>query len=403
MSYTAEDVLEYVAEEDVKFIRLAFLDVNGIHRNLSILPAELKKAFNFGIPIDATAIDVFHKVTGSDLLLHPDPSTLSVLPWRPEHGRVVRMYCSLTYPDGRPFECDTRSLLKKAVNDAKACGLEFIFGSEMEFYLFKLDDEGNKTFVPYDNASYLDIAPEDKGENIRREICLTLEQMDIIPLSSHHEIGPGQHAINFIHGDPITAADNAVTFKNVVETVAGRNGLWASFAPKPLKDKAGSAFRVIMSARDSKGEFPAEPIIGGLLDKIPEMMAFLNPIDDSYRRLGTSRAPLYISWSKDNRSQLIRFQNTDIANPKIILRSPDPQANPYITFALMIYAALDGLKNNTKPMDPVSFDLQDATSQEVSSLTKLPETISIAKNIMKNSFFIKDIVPEEIIRLYLEK
>ena len=197
MKYSSQEVMQYVNEEDVKFIRLAFCDIYGKQKNISIMPGELGRAFEYGIALDASAIGGFGDETHSDLLLHPDPSTLSVLPWRPEHGRVVRMFCDITYPDGTAFECDTRSLLKKAISDAKQAGIDFAFGAEMEFYLFKLDENGEQTKIPYDDAGYMDIAPEDRGENVRREICLTLEQMDIRPESSHHEEGPGQNEIDF--------------------------------------------------------------------------------------------------------------------------------------------------------------------------------------------------------------
>ena len=191
--YSENEVIEFVKEEDVKFIKLAFCDVFGKQKNVSITDNELERAFKFGVAIDASAIKGFGDEARSDLFLHPDPSTLSILPWRPEHGRVVRMFCDITYPDGSPFECDSRLILKNAVNAAEKSGLTFSFGSELEFYLFKLDEKGNKTEELYDNAGYMDVAPEDKGENIRREICLTLEKMGIYPESSHHEEGAGQN------------------------------------------------------------------------------------------------------------------------------------------------------------------------------------------------------------------
>lgn len=232
MKYSREEVAQFIMEEDVKFIRLTFCDVFGKQKNISIMPDELSRAFTQGIAFDASAIEGFGDETHSDLLLHPDADTLMILPWRPEHGKVVRMFCSITYPDGKLFECDTRSILKRAVKDAEEAGLSFSFGSEQEFYLFKLDDNGERTNIPYDNAGYMDIAPDDKGENIRREICLTLEQMGIRPESSHHEEGPGQNEIDFRYSDPLTAADNAQTFQAIVKTVAGRNGLFTKLQPK---------------------------------------------------------------------------------------------------------------------------------------------------------------------------
>ena len=197
MKYSKEEVMQYVAEEDVKFIRLAFCDAIGNQKNISIMPGELPRAFDTGIAFDASAVRGFGDEAKSDLFLHPDPATLTWLPWRPEHGKVVRMFCDITYPDGRPFECDARALLKRAVADAAEAGYEFFFGAEQEFYLFELDETGEPTKIPYDRAGYMDIAPDDRGENIRREVCLTLEQMGITPESSHHEEGPGQNEIDF--------------------------------------------------------------------------------------------------------------------------------------------------------------------------------------------------------------
>ena len=197
MNYTASEVIQFVNEEDVKFIRLAFCDVFGKQKNISIMPTELKRAFSEGISFDASAITGFGGHVRSDLFLRPDPSTLAILPWRPEHGKVVRMYCDIFNPDGSVFENDTRAILKKAVADAAEKGYSFNIGSEIEFYLFKLDANGDPTAIPFDSAGYMDIAPEDKGENVRREICLTLEQMGIRPECSHHEAGPGQNEIDF--------------------------------------------------------------------------------------------------------------------------------------------------------------------------------------------------------------
>ena len=231
MKYTKQEVMQFILEEDVKFIRLAFCDLFGAQKNISIMPNEMARAFEYGIAIDASAIEGFGDETHSDLFLHPDPSTLVILPWRPEHGRVVRMYCNITYPDGRPFEGDTRKILQNAVKQAEGSGCRFQFGAKMEFYLFKLDENGNPTKEPFDNAGYMDIAPADKGENIRREICLALEQMDILPESSHHEKGPGQNEIDFRYSSPHEAADNAMNFRSAVQAIVSRNGVAADFSP----------------------------------------------------------------------------------------------------------------------------------------------------------------------------
>ena len=232
MKYTNEEVMQFVIEEDVKFIRLAFCDIYGKQKNISIMPSELNRAFSLGIEIDGSAVRGFSDNVHSDLFLHPDPDTLAILPWRPEQGKVVRMFCTITYPNGCIFEKDCRSILIKAVEDAHKAGFTFYFGPEIEFYLFKLDENGNPTDIPYDNAGYMDIAPDDKGENVRREICLSLEQMGILPEASHHEEGPGQNEIDFKYSEALSAADNAMAFVTVVKAIAARNGLWADFSRK---------------------------------------------------------------------------------------------------------------------------------------------------------------------------
>lgn len=322
MKYSREEVMQYVQEEDVKFIRLAFCDVFGKQKNISILPEELPRAFEYGIAFDASAIAGFGDESKCDLLLHPEPETLMLLPWRPEHGKVVRMFTYITYPDGSLFECDTRSLLKKAIEDAKKAGYSFSFGAEQEFYLFHLDENGKPTKSPYDNAGYMDIAPEDRGENIRREICLTLEQMAIRPESSHHEEGPGQNEIDFRYSDALTAADNAMTFQTTVKTIAYRNGLWADFSAKPLDDAPGNGFHINMSVKPGEPSKNLFYMIAGVLDKVEDMTAFLNPTDNSYRRFGQSKAPGYISWSEENRSQLVRIPAAVGKYRRAELRSP---------------------------------------------------------------------------------
>ena len=291
MNYSKEEVMQYVREEDVKFIRLAFCDVFGKQKNISIMPEELPRAFEYGIAFDASAIAGFGDETRCDLLLHPDPETLMLLPWRPEHGKVVRMFTHITYPDGTPFECDTRSLLKKAVEDAKKAGYTFAFGSEQEFYLFELDENNKPTKIPYDEAGYMDLAPDDRGENIRREICLTLEQMGIRPESSHHEEGPGQNEIDFRYSDPLTVADDTMTFQTIVKIVARRNGVFVDFGPKPLEHKPGNGFHINMSVQSNDGSENLCHMIAGVLDKVVEMTVFLNPTEDSYKRFGMDKAP----------------------------------------------------------------------------------------------------------------
>ncbi len=243
MNITQQEVLRFVEENDVKFIRLAFCDLYGRLKNISIQPGELDRAFEGGIPFDAAAVRGFSDVQG-DLHLLPDPATLSVLPWRPQSGRVIRLFCDLRYPDGSPYESYGRAILRRAVEKAASQGLTMHVAAKCEFYLFEADEKGRITTTPQDTAGYMDVAPFDKGENVRREICLALEAMHIQPESSHHEQGPGQNEIDFRHADALTAADQLVAFKDVVRSIAASNGLCASFLPKPLPDKNGNGQHV---------------------------------------------------------------------------------------------------------------------------------------------------------------
>lgn len=400
MKYSQDEVLQYVQEEDVKFIRLTFCDVFGKQKNIAIMPDELSRAFEYGISFDASAISGFGDETHSDLLLHPEPDTLMPLPWRPEHGRVVQMFSNITHPDGTPFACDTRRLLKLALADANKCGLDFTFGAEQEFYLFHLDENGMPTMIPCDEAGYMDIAPDDRGENIRREICLTLEQMGIQPESSHHEEGPGQNEIDFRYADALQAADNALTFQRVVKTIAHRNGMAADFSPKPFSNQPGNGFHINMSIRPFDQEETFSHMIAGILHNIRAMTAFLNPTSNSYLRLGKDKAPSYISWSSENRSQLIRIPAAFGEYRRAELRSPDPMANPYLAFSLLIHAALFGIKNELKLCAPADINLFTADAKTLSAYEKLPSSFQEASRIAGSDPFIKTHIPGEILNIY---
>ena len=402
MKYSKEEVIQYAQEEDVKFIRLAFCDVFGRQKNISIMPDELPRAFDQGIAFDASAVAGFGDETHSDLLLHPEPDTLMPLPWRPEHGRVVQMFSAVTYPDGTPFACDTRAVLKAAVGEAAKAGYEFTFGAEQEFYLFLLDENGKPTKIPCDEACYMDIAPEDQGENVRREICLTLEKMGIKPESSHHEEGPGQNEIDFRYSDALTAAGNAMTFQRVVRTVAHRNGLCADFTPKPLEYAPGNGFHINMSMKPFD-EKTFSLMIAGILANLRAMTAFLNPTRESYRRLGRNKAPGYVSWSAENRSQAVRIPAAVGEYRRAELRSPDPCANPYLAFALMIFAGLDGIKNRRSLPAAADINLYKAEPSVLAGFEKLPESYAEAYRAAKSSDFIKAHIPQEILAIYSGK
>jgi len=398
--YSFEEILQYVREEDVKFIRLTFCDVFGKQKNVSIMPDELMRALTSGIAFDASSIAGFGDEVRSDLMLHPDPDTIVPLPWRPENGRVIQMFSSISYPDGRQFECDTREFLKKADREAREKGLRFTFGSEQEFYLFRLGDDGRPTDVPHDQAGYMDIAPEDRGENVRREICLTLEKMGIRPEASHHEAGPGQNEIDFRYSDALTAADNTEIFQRVVRTIADRNVLHADFSPKPLDGHPGNGFHINISLKDSENEEDFGHMIAGILANIADITVFLNPSMDSYKRLGSHKAPRYISWSEQNRSQLIRIPAAEGEYVRAELRSPDPGANPYLAFALLIYAAMDGIERKLTLEGPADFNLYTAEREALKDYRKLPETYDEAVRTARGSDFLRRYVPREILEIY---
>ncbi|MBR4720242.1 MAG: glutamine synthetase [Clostridia bacterium] len=395
--YSKEDVLEYIESEDVKFIKLAFCDVFGRQKNISILSTELNRAFEYGISFDASAISGFSDEAKSDLFLFPDPSTIEVLPWRPMQGKVVRMICDIKNPDGTPFEADTRNILKNAVSFAKKNGIELSMGSEFEFYLFKTDDDGNPTEEPFDNAGYFDIAPFDRGENVRREICLTLENMDIYPESSHHEEGPGQNEIDFKHSDPLSSADNAITFKSVTQTIAAKNGLYASFMPKPVKNSSGNGMHINISLTDKSKQ---DSFIAGILENIAGITAFLNPIEQSYVRLGEKKAPFYITWAEGNRSQLIRIPAESGERSRFELRSPDPMANPYLVYALLIYAGAEGVINKRELCEPCNINLYSADKEKTENLPSLPKTFDEAISLAKDSEIVKKYMPDSILEAF---
>ncbi len=403
MIFTEQEVREYIRQEDVRFIRLAFCDVFGKQKNIAIMPEELERAFRHGIAIDASAIAGFGGEVRSDLFLHPQPGTLSSLPWRGENGKVVRMFCSVTHPDGTVLDTDSRELLRRAVARAEAAGVSFAFGTEMEFYLFRTDEEGEPTMIPYDRASYMDIAPGDRGENIRREICITLEQMGIRPECSHHEEGPGQNEIDFRYSEPLSAADNALTFRSVVETIVARNGLVADFSPKPMPDQPGNGMHINLSVKCSDGRDLLPRVISGIMAHICEITAFLNPTEASYARLGSRKAPGYISWSSENRSQLIRIPAASGEFRRAELRSADPCANPYVAFALLIHAGLDGIEEETPLLPSTDINLYTASEDTLRGFRHLPMSLSEANAAARESDFVRRYLPAALIAAYCDR
>ncbi len=397
-----EEINEFMEEENVKFIRLTFFDAFGKQKNIAIMPQELSRALTEGISFDGTAVRGFSSDVRSDLFLKPDLSTVSIVPWRPIDGRVTRMFCNVVRPDGSAHPCDSRHILRKAMREAKKMGIHVYFGPEVEFYVFKQDDNGNPTREPLDHAGYMDVDPEDKGDNIRREICFTLLDMGITPEASHHEQGPGQNEVDFKYGDPMTTADNTATFKWAVKSIAESNGTWADFSPKPLQHQPGNGMHINISVRSDDGLDHLNEFMAGVLHYVRDMTLFLNPMRGSYDRLGRQEAPRYISWSAENRSQLIRIPASSAPTKRMELRSPDPMANQYLAFALIIYAGLEGIKNSMDPGSPVEANLYQAGSDVTGQLSHLPERIEEAIQCAKDSEFIREHLPQQIIDAYCD-
>lgn len=398
------ELLNFIEEEDVKFIRLNFCDPFGKQKNISIMPTELQDAINNGVSFDATSIDGFSDVTSSDLLLFPDVNTMSILPWRPNTGRVVRLYCDIKNTDGTYFVNDGRYILKKAIKDMEKLGFEAKIGTECEFYLFKLDEDGVPTKKPIDNGSYLDTAPLDGGENIRREICIGLEDLGLEPQCSHHEYGPGQNEIDFKFTNLLESAENFLIFKSLVKAIASRNGIFASFMPKPLENNFGSGLHVNISLyKNGENIFEnfienptkeAESFIAGIMDKIEEITLFLNPISNSYSRLGHGKAPKNITWSHQNRSELITIPYAKGDKSRIEIRQTDGAINPYIAFSLIIKAGLFGIENQLE---------LEKTSEKSSTKNHkmIPSSIEKALNITKKSEFVRSVLGEEFTKTYI--
>lgn len=388
MKYSVDEVMKFIEEEDVKFIRLAFRDAYGVQKNISVMPGEIKKAFEDGAHINPKVIPGFEDCPYAALYLKPDPDTMAILPWRPDSGRVIRMYCDMYTPDGEVYVSDTRAILRKAVQAAAEEGVEFRFGTETEFYLFMKDDEGNPTKTPYDSAGYMDIAPLDKCENVRREISLTIEQMGLIPERSHHERGPGQNEIDFHYAKPLKAADQMTTFKMVVSTIADLYGLTADFSPRPIPDQPGNGYHIMIYAENKTGEDVIKYAAAGIIEKIRDITIFLNPTDGSYARLGNNTAPDKVNWSSAGESEMMYIE-TYKGRTRVELRSPDASGNPYLVYALLIHAGLLGIKNKTR--------LPEEMENEA---MLLPGSRREAAGLAAKSSFVKSIVPEGIIKVY---
>ncbi len=414
--YTKQDVLQMVEEEDIEFIRLQFTDMFGTLKNVAITASQLERALDNKCMFDGSSIEGFVRIDESDMYLYPDLNTFEIFPWRPQHGKVARMICDVYRPNGTPFEGDPRYILKKVLKEAADMGYSFNVGPECEFFLFHTDDEGRPTTVTHEKAGYFDISPLDLGENARRDIILNLEEMGFEIEASHHEVAPAQHEIDFKYTNALKAADNMMTFKLVVKTIAKRHGLFASFMPKPVYGQCGSGLHINMSlSKDGVNIFndhsspngvskEAYQFIAGIMNHMKGMTLIANPIVNSYKRLLPGfEAPVHITWSEGNRSPLIRIPSARGTNMRIELRSPDPAANPYLLFASCLAAGLDGIKNKMEIPESIDCNIYDLTSKELQEkgIEAIPSNLSKACHYFEEDEFMKNVLGQHVHEKYL--
>ncbi len=388
-SKTRDRIMAFIEEQDVRFVKLAFCDIFGQLKNISISAKSLPKAMERGVGLNAAFIRGFLNIDDSDLLLFPDPDTMTILPWRPTDGKVARFFCEIRQSDGSPFDGDVRSILKTYEKSLIKANTDLHARTEIEFYLFKKDADGNPTDIPMDRASYFEAAPIDKGENIRREICLNMEQMGIIYVASHHEKGPGQNEIRFSPAPLLDAADHLVTFKDIVKITADRMGLFASFLPKPLFNENGSGLAISLSLDKAKAADRgalARQMTGGILRRIEEITLFLNPIANSYERIGTFEAPFAVNYGLGNGNYLIK---THPEAARVKVRSTDPSCNPYLACLLLAGAAMEGIRDKVNPDDY-------CTGSE------LPDTLNDAIKRAEKSEFVTTMIPQVLFEKFLQ-
>ncbi|MDD1659136.1 MAG: glutamine synthetase beta-grasp domain-containing protein [Methanomicrobiales archaeon] len=373
---TQASILKRIKDQEIKFLRLQFCDIQGQPKNVAIPAIQAEKALSQGIYFDGSSIEGFARIEESDMLLKPDPATFSVLPWRPASSKVARMICDVYTYDDKPYIGDPRYILKRTLEDARKLGYVFNTGPELEFFLFKMMD-GNPTIIPQDAGAYFDFAPIDLAENVRRDIVQALEEMGFEIEASHHEVAAGQHEIDFKYGDALRTADNVITYRIATKTIALQQGLHATFMAKPIFGINGSGMHTHCSlAKNGKNAFydPNRPrelsdlclhFIGGLLKHVKGITRVANPPINSYKRLVPGyEAPVYISWSVTNRSALIRVPAARGNSTRAEFRSPDPMCNPYLTFACMLAAGLDGIKNRIEPPASTDKNIYEMTPKE---------------------------------------
>lgn len=414
--YTKKDIIRLVEEEDVEFIRLQFTDMFGTLKNVAITRTQLEKALDNQCMFDGSSIEGFVRIEESDMYLHPDLDTFAIFPWRPQQGKVARVICDVYRMTGEPFEGDPRYVLKKVVKEAEELGYTLNVGPECEFFLFHTDDDGQPTTISHEKASYFDLGPIDLGENARRDMVLTLEDMGYEIEASHHEMAPAQHEIDFKYDEALATADNIMTFKLAVKTIAKRHGLFASFMPKPKYGINGSGMHINMSLeKNGKNIFYDEEdkmqlskeayyFIGGIMKHMKGMTAITNPLVNSYKRFVPGfEAPIYIAWSATNRSPLIRIPASRDDGTRVELRCPDPAANPYLALAVCLAAGLDGIRNQIEPPAPIEKNIYEMRldEKEAEGIEALPATLDEAIDELEKDEYILNVLGTHISRNYI--
>ena len=416
--YTKDDIFRMVEEEDVEFIRLQFTDIFGTLKNIAITSSQLEKALDNKCMFDGSSVEGFVRIEESDMYLYPDYDTFEIFPWRPQQGKVARLICDVHTPDGKPFEGDPRWILKKTIKEANEMGYRFDVGPECEFFLFHTDDNGLPTTLSHEKAGYFDLGPNDLGENIRRDIVLTLEDMGFEIEASHHEVAPAQHEIDFKYDEALKTADNIQTFKMTVKTIAKRHGLYATFMPKPKFGISGSGMHINMSLATEEGKNifadengkiglsdDAYHFIAGIMKHARGMSAITNPLVNSYKRLVPGyEAPVYIAWSAKNRSPLIRIPASRGNGTRVELRNPDPTANPYLVLALCLAAGLDGIKNKIEVPESVDCNIYEMTPGErrAAGIENMPADLKEAVDCLVADEFLCSVLGEHITTKYVE-
>ncbi len=417
-NYSREDIIRIVEEEDVEFIRLQFTDMFGMLKNVALTASQLERALDNQCMFDGSAIDGFVRIEESDMYLYPDYNTFEIFPWRPQQGKVARLICDVYRPNGEPFEGDPRYVLKKVLKEAERMGYTFHVGPECEFFLFDTDESGRPSTDTREMAGYFDVGPVDMAENVRRDIVLNLEEMGFAVEASHHELAPAQHEIDLEYMDGLTAADNIMTFKMAVKTIAKRHGLHATFMPKPKAGINGSGMHINMSLADQSGHNVfidetdglglsriAYQFMAGILAHMKEITMLTNPLVNSYKRLVPGYdAPVYVTWSAAaNRSALIRIPCTRGSNTRIELRCPDSAVNPYLALAACLSAGLDGIKQEMEPPKSVDANIFAMTEEQMDALgiEQLPETLGEALEAFEHSSFVRKVLGEHVYTKYL--